>query len=936
MQTLSQACWALWAKKSKPGQMGWLPLPQHMADTAHTARLLWNCWLSPSLRHCISRGWAEEEDAGQLLVFLASAHDLAKATPVFQSKARSFLSDDLDQQLLEGLRGSGLPCDEPQGFISLKHTHHAFAGQLLLESMGCPPEIASIIGAHHGRSTVADEIRKNLLSSYTKHYHMEKQGKVPWQRVQEELLELALSLSGFDILADLPIPRQEAQVLLCGLVIMADWIASNEYYFPYIQWGQTVTPDLAGARAEKAWDQLNLSRGWQWDAFSVRPDYYKDRFGIHNPYSAQRDVVNVAEGIVQPGLFILEAPMGAGKTEAALAAAEIFAEKTQCAGVFFALPTQATSNAMFERLLKWVRALEGTNRFSIQLAHGKAQFNETYLHLLEGSRGIGENEEDIVVHQWFEGNKKSLLADFVVGTIDQFLLSALKQKHVMLRHVGLAGKVVILDECHAYDTYMNRYLDQALAWMGAYGVPVIVLSATLPAKRRAELVYAYLGKSPVPPPQRRKPGQRQASPPPPPAWTLSRAYPLITWTEGEEVFQHQVQDAGASRHVTLDLLSRDALAPKLADLLQNGGYAGVMVNTVEKAQEIALELREFFGEEHVTLSHARFIAPDRAKIEAKLLQMLGRPKEGEVRSGTHIVVGTQVIEQSLDLDFDVLITELCPMDLLLQRMGRLHRHKRKRPEGLERPLCLVMGAGEGEPLDQGTKAVYHEYFLLRTKALLPKDGVTLPQDIPTLVQNVYDDKRPLPIKPEGYDDALTNWKYGTAVQKGKAGTFLLGKPGARSTLVDWMVNPPGDAMGEAAVRDSGDSLEVLVVYQLREGVYAPLPWVEWDENGQKLHCDIPAYVVPPANIARLLARQSIRLPRLLCHPGVIKQTIDALEQSNRPILPWQESPWLKGQLFLILSENLQADVCGISLAYQQGLGLMIVKSKGGGHEGKGV
>ena len=162
---------------------------------------------------------------------------------------------------------------------------------------------------------------------------------------------------------------------------------------------------------------------------------------------------------------------------------------------------------------------------AIQLAHGMAELNENYLRLQGGRVQLEEDapeEHQVQVHQWFRGSKQALLANFVIGTVDQLLMAALCQKHVMLRHLGLAGKVVIVDECHAYDAYMNRYLDRALEWLGWYRVPVILLSATLPARRRAELIEAYQ--------QKRRPG-------PDAPWKTSCGYPLLTWTDGAEVKQ---------------------------------------------------------------------------------------------------------------------------------------------------------------------------------------------------------------------------------------------------------------------------------------------------------------------------------------------------------------------------------------------------------------
>ncbi|MEK8106498.1 hypothetical protein NKG94_17000 [Micromonospora sp. M12] len=175
------------------------------------------------------------------------------------------------------------------------------------------------------------------------------------------------------------------------------------------------------------------------------------------------------------------------------------ARRTGASGCYLALPTRATSDAMFARMLSWLRRLPdaqvGRGDRDVRLAHGKAALNPEYdqLRMTSLPSGIAEDTGGaaIGVHRWLAGPKRTLLSSFVVGTIDQLLFAALRSKHLVLRHLGLAGKVVVIDEAHAYDVYMGRFLDRALEWLGAYGVPVVVLSATLPAHRRAELMAAY-------------------------------------------------------------------------------------------------------------------------------------------------------------------------------------------------------------------------------------------------------------------------------------------------------------------------------------------------------------------------------------------------------------------------------------------------------------
>lgn len=928
MKELSSAGKALWAKKGRHREMSWLPLHQHMADAAGVARLLWQEWLSPGERHRIASGLNNPSLAQSFFVFLAAAHDLGKATPLFQAQPRGFPPDDLDQEQMENLKAQGLPCEPYSFFINSRATPHALASQVLLLQAGCAPAIAAILGAHHGKPSESIALSERPYQAFAQHYYLCTAGKVPWSTVQTDLLLYALCLSGFEGLGDLPQPDFPSQVLLCGLVIMADWIASNEALFPYQGWGEADLRVQGQERLEDAWQRLQLPLPWVFDDLALTPDYYLDRFGIRSPYLSQSMALEIVQNTAFPGIFILEAPMGTGKTEAALVAAEIFAEKAGKSGVFFALPTQATSNAIFSRLLAWTKALDLQGSHAIRLAHGKAQFHDEYKDLPKGGRDTWQRYEgEILVHQWFEGSKKSLLADFVVGTIDQFLLAALRQRHVMLRHLGLFGKVVILDECHAYDAYMNQYLDRALRWMGIYHVPVIILSATLPAARRAQLVQAYLGGDGL---TMSKAQRRNRERIPAPAWTKSRGYPLVTWTDGQQVHQHEIPLFGSSLEVALEPLAREDLTARLKALLVNGGYAGVIVNTVSRAQAIYQELAETFGAAQVTLAHARFIAPDRIRTETRLLGMLGKSMGSQPRSGTHIVVGTQVIEQSLDLDFDVLVSDLCPMDLLLQRMGRLHRHERSRPLELTAPRCLILGLQE-EGFEPGALAIYKAYPLLRTKALLPEHSLRLPEDIPRLVQDVYDLDVCLPNEPPGYEQAQSEWLKLLEKQRSQAGAYLLKSPFLEDILNDWLINTPLEAAGEASVRDSAESLEVLVVVKNQDGLLSPLPWVDFPAGKRRLD----PLLVPGEEAARYLARQSLRLPYALCHAGIIHRSIEELEASNQPIAAWQDSPWLKGQLFLLLDAELRVSLCGIDLLYDKNRGLLI-ENEGGDHAGKGV
>jgi CRISPR-associated endonuclease/helicase Cas3 len=882
----------LWAKKSRGGGMQWLPLQVHLSDTAETAKLLWDRHITDGVKKRVAEACQCDESAARALcIFTAAVHDLGKATPAFQKKETYPKNRDLDERICERLRFMGYewpPMKDPSA------TPHALASQVLLENMEYAKHIAVIVGAHHGKPSNA-----GYKKTYCSHRNNYGRGHRCWEAAQQEIVTWALKLAGMSSAKDLSKPKPAAQVLLVGLVIMADWIASNECYFPLISIDAEIELDSAD-RARNAFDVLTFTQPWIADSPYVHPDVYMERFGFHQANAMQKAVADIAVNIHIPGMMVIEAPMGKGKTEAALAAAEIFAHKAGRGGVFFALPTQATSDGIFPRFLHWINSFDDGMAHSVELVHGKSWLNEKYQKLpkfgddsnIGNDLDVNRERGQVGVHAWFSGRKRAMLADFAVGTIDQVLLAALKMKHLMLRHLGLAEKVVIIDECHAYDAYMSRYLETALRWLGAYGVPVIVLSATLTGAKRASVISAYRGDR-VP-----KFGVEIAN---------NRAYPLITYTDGDGVWQCEVEQEDSDTVIAVNRLGFDNITDKLGALLLDGGVAGVIVNTVKRAQSLAKRLREKFGDDDVLLIHSRLIAAERVKREAELLKKLGKPTDNPERPQRLIVVGTQVLEQSLDIDFDVLITDVCPMDLLLQRIGRLHRHAgRVRPVAVSQPVCYVTGIELDEDFDEGSVKVYGEYLLSRTRELLP-DNVALPRDIPELVEAAYDG---------GGDESLyALWDAEIVMQRKKAGDFKIANPSDRedATIVDWLStdvpDDPSGKRGECAVRDTDSAIEVLAVF----------------EHGGKL-TTTDGVALPEHDIseetARHLARQSIRLPVVLSTVECIKE----LEELCLKKFPqWQTSSWLAGELFLVFDENDETALGGYYVLYDRDNGLSWAK-----------
>lgn len=948
----------LWAKKTKDNQDKWLPLVVHMADAAEVAKLIWHHWLPSGTKLKIAQGVCKSQteltdidDVLPSFVFLAAGHDLGKATPAFQGK---FRGTELDEQLRGQIIEAGLPLLHN---IHPRETKHFWASQVILEEYKFSRKLAVILGGHHGQPPSNAQLY-NLRTAYKKDLGWGK-GQDAWRDVQQDLLTYALELAGVSEQgAKAWQPDITAQVLLSGLVIMVDWLVSDERRFPYIDLSEKAKPSKE--RAKIAWEDLSLSESWSpdnaWDWMGN--DFFGRRFEIEEPRPVQAAVLSLLKGVSNPGIVIIEAPMGEGKTEAALAVAELMANRTRRSGVFFALPTQASANGLFIRFRDWIKRLETYTEHDIYLAHGKANLNKLYSEIRDetkereaakrrgefwvgGDEGEETADDGVIVYEWFSGRKKGILSSFVIGTIDQVLMGSLKQKHLALRHLGLANKVVILDECHAYDAYMSQYLYKVLNWLGAYSVPVIVLSATLPGEKRKQLIDAYLNNESTsvleydPVFDKEKPEV-----PPLPPWVTTYDYPIITFTDGKNEHQEKVCGKKRSLNVGLKILSEDEqIVTVLEDLLSEGGCAGIIVNTVKRAQEVARALSQYFGEGNVLLLHSRFLAVDRAQKEKELYAKLGA--DGE-RLPRIIVVGTQIFEQSCDLDFDVLITDICPMDLLIQRIGRLHRHsennKNRRPK-LRDPQCYITGISDSE-FDRGAELIYGKYLLMNTRELLrelPSLKLEIPKDIPHLVQKAYQSEGldvPIDLQEE-YQEAKSKHEQRIVKKMTKASDFQISDPYKRlPDLVGWLdtsiTDDPTGKRGEATVRDTEDSLEVLVV-QRRGKEYYTLPWVA-NFKSRRIPTDMP----PEEGLARAIVECSIQLPRELCWD--LDKTIEELEiVSLHELRAWQQSSWLKGELFLVLDEQLSTDICGYHLQYDQCYGMLSKKiEEGDVNAGKSV
>lgn len=667
----------LWGKKKVyDNKLYWLPLLTHFNDTQAAIKYLYQNYLSQNQRNIVNL-------PSSLIGTLGFLHDFGKITPVFQLKQSRPYNASLDQAVLAKLGSLILPSQLP---LADKSPHN-ISGAYLLRST-C---FASIIASHHGTTPSKRELLLQRL-------YQDNYGDTTWTNLRQEFLAIALrdlTPQEKDMLYHASL-SQDQQILLLGLVMMADWLASNETYFPLIP-----IDDSYQDIDEKKRIQIGLSRWAKETKWQPQTDfdintYFKDHFDF-KPHTLQKEMLETIKTIKKPGLILIEAPMGTGKTETALTASEILSAKCHTNGIFYGLPTQATSNAMLPRLASWLATEQG--RYGLKLMHSKANSVKTY-------QDLSKNHSNVFVNSWYN-HKLGSLEHFTIGTIDQLLQMSLSQRHLAFKHLAFSGKTVIIDEVHTYDAYMQSYLQKTLKWLGEYNVPVIALSATLTHKIRQSLVSSYL--------------QRDVELP------TNLAYPLLTYTENSIVKQRSDFAKSQSKKVIIKSFTKDEpqqIAQKADNLIAQGGICGIIVNSITRAQDIAKKIKA-----PKILLHSSFLAKDRSNIEERILKTIeNRPKK-------LVIIGTQVLEQSLDLDFDVLITDVAPMDLLLQRIGRLWRRDRKRANSFTKPVCYVDTNSKSKAYRTDC-FLYSNYLINHTIKLIP-DKIILPTDIPILIEKAY-------------------------------------------------------------------------------------------------------------------------------------------------------------------------------------------------------
>lgn len=881
--------------RGNPDPDHWHPLICHMLDVAAVALAMWDTTLGARSQRLICEGLGlDRAQAGTWVAFIAGCHDIGKCSRNFQG-----MLDGWEERLAAtGMIGIEPPSGPRHGAVTT-----ALLPEMLATTYGIEPGLARDLGmttgGHHGQfeSCLPEKARPNIGEG-----RLGSQQRPLWEAARQGLFEqLAAELQ-----VEQPAPTRltnRAAMALAGLISVADWVGSSEDFFPYQREGAADVAkyfDDAQSKAEEALKGLH----WEdWKA-SEPGKPFRDLFDF-----APNDLQRAMEERVprEAGLVIVEAPMGDGKTEAAFFQADRW-NADGARGLYIALPTQATANQMYRRLKGLLRKLYRDDTANLVLAHSGAAFLEDEdVELLPTNIDGHDEEATVGAGQWFvQGNKRRLLAPYAVGTIDQSLLAALQVKHVFVRLFALAGKAVIFDEVHAYDAYMGTLLERLLEWLGALGSPVMLLSATLPKSRRESLMRAYLS------------GQ-QGTPQPGLGSKEWRAvpYPRVTWSDEQGIDAVSVKASRRSGR-TLYLKGVEDDEAKVRDLLveelADGGCAAVICNTVRRAQEMYEALAGAFAEDERGLFHARFVQGDRQRIEQDCLHRFGPPSDPDVRRPRkYVLVATQVIEQSLDLDFDVMVSDPAPIDLLLQRSGRLRRHEREGRHGDPELYIRSPAVTDGVPhFDAGTSRVYDEHILLRTwLSLRGRKAIVTPEDVEDLIEQVYGEGDP----PDAATPALRT-KWVTTQEKmandrrtarREAQDRRLKSPDEHTLLAEY--TPPGQLLEE-------DSKELHKQLRALTRLTEPSVGVILLPAHSDLMPD--GSTAPSRERTRELLKYSITVSDWRAYDVLVAD-------DQKPPKAFAASSALREYRLVQLDERGEAEVGGIVLHYDQSYGLSIIR-----------
>jgi CRISPR-associated endonuclease/helicase Cas3 len=734
-----------WGKErgAREGEATWHAAAYHCLDVAASARMLLET--NDLLRRRLSDLLAIcERQVVDLITFWMTLHDIGKFSAPFNALVESFWLPEMGDR---STVPNG-PAHGEAGFLLWEQKLAVDLAAWFPDRHDLVPLARAIFG-HHGMP-VAEHPPTTVAQVYKPY------GLAAARAFTHSAAALILS-------EPIRIDKERlvrASFALAGIAVVADWVGSSEAFaycndlMPLSEYWSEYA--LVSARfAVREFGLIPCPSAPECDLVQLMGDK-----GFSNPTPMQQwaSGVSLSE---DPTLYIIEDSTRAGKTEAALILSHRLIAAGCASGLYFALPTMATANALYGRLAKaYLNLFAKGSRPSLVLSHASRDldpgFTESVFYESDAPNGA-----EAECSAWIVDNRRrSFLAQVGVGTVDQALLSVLPCKFQSIRLAGLMQRILVVDEAHAYDAYMGQEIEHLLRAHAQLGGSAIVLSATLPQETRKRFVEAYDGK----------------------IKEVSHSYPLTTWlARGTHAVQKPIDPRDIDvRQVPVQFVRSVESGDELT---LDASRRGQAVLRIRNAVADALQSYNSLSRRHdrVELFHARYAQVDRQKRESEVVARYGRSGKPWDREGW-LLVATQVVEQSLDLDFDLIVSDLAPVDLLIQRAGRLWRHTRpdRHPSARQRFVVVTP-----EPLDDPTRdwlsralprtaQVYQDIatLWLTARKLAAAGMIDTPASLRQLIEGVYG-KQARGHLPDGIKKAGLEAKTIADANRGRALTHLL-------------------------------------------------------------------------------------------------------------------------------------------------------------------
>lgn len=753
-----------WGKsETTPPQKGWRPYVEHVASVALVVRELLQ--ISPALVKVLARCLhITEAEVEPVVCWAAINHDLGKLHACFQWKYEQGFTRTYADVKTRPLTFYKNATYDPQYQTNHRGYFHGTGGYIWTRDTVQPaswradlePLLRAACAHHGGYASREDEQfisegPRSIAKIATRDaaFLQDTEANREFFEETNALFRPAPVRGNLDVVT----------LAVAGLVAVADWLGSDEKFAPLREsWTErTITEAWNCADLRAAAAAVVAGNG-----FTRLPATFGQ---VQVPGGGFSDLQKYVGGLSTALLTIMEGPMGEGKTEAGFLLARNFLVSGRSDRLIYCLPTKATSNAMLPRVQRFAHDVIGKGT-PVALAHGDAS------KVIRGlKKSQGDDDASTFGHQWFASGKRRLLQRVSVGTVDQVLVAALKgNRHHFVRTFAMSTSVLVIDEVHAVDVYMGSVLCELLRILGALQVRVVLLSATLSPSLRAMLVEAYTGQTPV---------------------LSTTGFPLITSVhEDGEIQQRAVAARRPPRAVRVERVYHEWEDParpwgadptdvtQMVQSLANSVQAGACVcwirNTVGDAQTAYREAVKLIGKENILFIHAGLRGVDRRRIEAEILRRFGPEGQKKGLRKPTLVLGTQILEQSLDVDFDRLVRDFTTLDYLLQALGRCHRHGWNiRPDAHQVPVLEVFMPRDFLGLSGDMyRTIYSGARLPLVKTwdiLQTLPSIVDPTDVPSLIELAFDERC---TRPEFKPDAVAGRRANHA-DKSEAATNVI-------------------------------------------------------------------------------------------------------------------------------------------------------------------